>query len=376
MGFFTLGGRKEIKENEYQVTWPDSHGEGVHAKPGNKRLLFAPEWAPQSGVQLTWPHAGTDWKDQLPAVTACFLDLAREISRRERVFIVAPEAGTLHDTLQHADVCMENVRLLSLPTNDTWARDHGALTLVGGPTPVLLDFRFNGWGEKFPAEEDNRITRRAYRAGMLHGELEDHLDFIFEGGSIETDGKGTLLTTTHCLMAPHRNTRMNRQEVERYLLQALRSDRVLWLDYGSLEGDDTDGHIDTLARLCPDHTITYVQCSDPTDSHYMELKRMEQQLQEFRTTDGLPYRLLPLPMADPVFEDGERLPATYANYLVINGAVLYPTYHSPEKDAQAGRVLKEAFPGREIIGIDCRTLISQHGSLHCVTMQYPEGVIL
>lgn len=376
MGLFSRAGQKEKKETDYQVTWSTPGAGGGNGKNEKYQLAFAAEWSPQSGVQLTWPHAETDWRDMLPEVTTCFLHIAREISCRERVLIIAPEIEEIHESLKKAGVVMENVRMLALPTNDTWARDHGALTLTGGERPILLDFCFNGWGKKFPASEDNRITRRAYKAASLHGDLEDHLDFVFEGGSIETDGKGTLLTTSRCLMAPHRNTQMTRPELERYLLQTLRAQRVLWLDYGALEGDDTDGHVDTLARLCPDDTLVYVQCTDPSDSHYAELQRMEQQLHEFRTTECLPYRLLPLPMADAVYENGERLPATYANYLVINGAVLYPTYGSPEKDAIAGRVLHEAYPGREVIGIDCRPLIKQHGSLHCVTMQYPEGVLL
>ena len=151
--------------------------------------------------------------------------------------------------------------------------------------------------------------------------------------------------------------------------------RVLWLDHGYLAGDDTDSHIDTLARFCPADTIAYVQCKDADDEHYEELHRMEEQLTTFRTLKGEPYRLLALPMADKIEEEGERLPATYANFLILNDAVLYPTYRQPENDARAGEVLREAFPGYEIIGIDCRALIKQHGSLHCVTMQYPVGVL-
>lgn len=367
-------GQKEKSGTDYQVTWSSP---GLEDDGAPRPLVFAEEWYPQSGVQLTWPHEGTDWLYMLPEVTECFLNIAREVAKRELLLVVAPDIEHVRLQLSDAGVHMEHVRMLELPTDDTWARDHGALTLIGGHRPVLLDFHFNGWGEKFPAGEDDRITRRAHRAAYLHGDMEDHLDFVFEGGSIETDGKGTLLTTTHCLMAPHRNEGMNREELEEYLLRALRAERMLWLDYGALEGDDTDGHIDTLARLCPENAIAYVQCTDASDSHYAELQRMEQQLGEFRTNEGLPYRLLPLPMADAVYdEDGTRLPATYANYLVINGAVLYPTYASSEKDAEAERVLREAFPGYEMVGIDCRPLIRQHGSLHCVTMQYPEGVVL
>lgn len=212
-------------------------------------------------------------------------------------------------------------------------------------------------------------------AGVLKGKYTDCLDFVLEGGSIESDGMGTLLTTSECLLAPNRNQPMNRIDIEEHLRRVLHVQRVLWLDHGYLAGDDTDSHVDTLARFCSPDTITYVKCTDTEDEHYDALLKMEEQLRTFRTLAGEPYRLLALPMADKVEEEGERLPATYANFLILNDAVLYPTYNQPLKDRQAREVLQEAFPGYELVGIDCRTLIRQHGSLHCVTMQYPVGVI-
>lgn len=264
---------------------------------------------------------------------------------------------------------------MQCPTNDTWARDHGAITLIGAEGPILLDFKFNGWGLKFASDKDNLITRRLVEAEALHGTYENRLGFVLEGGSIESDGRGTLLTTSECLLSPNRNGQMTQAEIEDYLRRTFHVQQVLWLDHGYLAGDDTDSHIDTLARLCPDDTIVYVQCTDEQDEHYDALHQMEEQLKTFRTLAGKPYRLLPLPMADAVVEDGERLPATYANFLVVNGAVLYPTYAQPDNDRRAAEVLSQAFPGYEIVGIDCRALICQHGSLHCVTMQYPVGVL-
>lgn len=267
---------------------------------------------------------------------------------------------------------MENVVLAELPSNDTWARDHGGITIVDHGKPVVLDFCFNGWGMKFAADRDNLITQRLHQGGFLPGELRNCRNFVFEGGSIESDGRGTLLTTSECLLSPNRNATMTRGDIERYLCNTLGADRVLWLDHGYLAGDDTDSHIDTLARLCPDDTILYVSCSDETDEHYEALRQMEAQLRTFRTTCGKPYRLIPLPMAEPAFDpdDGHRLPATYANYLVVNGAVLVPVYSTPTDDVALARIA-EAFPDREIVPVDCRALIRQHGSLHCVTMQYP-----
>lgn len=337
--------------------------------------LLPAEWAPQSGVQLTWPHAGTDWAYMLDEVQACFLRIAREIAARQRLLIVTPDPDDVKRQMA-GTVRMDNVRLVQCPTNDTWARDHGAITLLCDGRPRLLDFKFNGWGLKFAADKDNLITRRLVEAGALHGAYENRLGFVLEGGSIESDGCGTLLTTSECLLSPNRNGQMTQTEIDAYLRRTFGVRQVLWLDHGYLAGDDTDSHIDTLARLCPQDTIAYVKCTDPQDEHYEALGRMEAQLRTFRTPGGMPYRLLALPMADAVVEDGERLPATYANFLVLNTAVLYPTYDQPDNDRRAAEVLAQAFPGREVVGLDCRALIRQHGSLHCVTMQYPEEVIV
>ena len=338
--------------------------------------IFLPaEWHRQCAVQLTWPHEATDWQPILQDVTRCYLDMAREISARTHLIIITPEPARVRESLELAlpADCLQRITLHQMPTNDTWARDHGFITLLSPDGPRLLDFQFNGWGQKFAADLDNQICRRMNEQGILEGTYEDHLDFVLEGGSIESDGQGTILTTSQCLLAPHRNQPLTQADIEERLLRWFHADRILWLDHGYLAGDDTDSHIDTLARLCPDDTIAYVQCTDQADEHYDELHLMEEQLRTFRTKDGRPYRLIPLPMATPAFdEDGDRLPATYANFLIMDEAVLMPTYADPERDALAKEQLQKAFPGREIVGIDCRPLIIQHGSLHCCTMQFPE----
>lgn len=339
------------------------------------RAPFLPaEWYPQSGVQLTWPHAGTDWAYMLEQVQECFVNIANEIAKRELLLIVTPEPEEVKKQIA-ATVNMGNVRFLKCETNDTWARDHGGITMMDVDTPSLLDFTFNGWGLKFASDLDNQITRRAIENGVLKGRYVNRLGFVLEGGSIESDGMGTLLTTSECLLSPNRNGQMNKVEIEEYLKSVFHLQQILWLDHGYLAGDDTDSHVDTLARLCPADTIVYVQCEDEKDEHYQSLHAMEEQLKTFRTLAGESYRLLALPMADEVLEEGERLPATYANFLILNDAVLYPTYNQPEKDKCAKEVLQKAFPKHEIVGTDCLALIRQHGSLHCVTMQYPMGVI-
>jgi agmatine/peptidylarginine deiminase len=296
----------------------------------------------------------------LADITAVYEEMAHEISKREALMIVAPKSLT-------PDLSPLTPHLLPFTSNDTWARDHGFITVEESDgTKVLLDFQFNGWGQKFAAELDNQINRHLYEQGLVEGRYESHLDFVLEGGSIESDGRGTIFTTRCCLMAPHRNQPLTQQQIGDRLKQYLGAERVVWLEHGSLIGDDTDGHIDTLVRICPDDTILYTG----GDEDHPDLDDMERELQTLRTLDGQPYRLLKLPLPRPIYDDGDRLPATYANYLVVNGAVLVPTYNQPDLDQEAMRVVGLAYPDREIVGIDCRPVIRQHGSLHCCTMQY------
>ena len=342
-------------------------------------LTFLPaEWHEQGAVQLTWPHSDTDWRPILEAVNRCYIDMAKALSARVHIIIVSPEPAHVRQILQTelSVRSLSHISFCKAPTNDTWARDHGFITLLANDGPHLLDFRFNGWGEKFPADLDNQICRRMAEQDILKGRYENHLDFVLEGGSIESDGKGTILTTSQCLLAPHRNQPLTKEQIEARLLNMLHAKRILWLDHGYLAGDDTDCHIDTLARFCPDDTIAYVRCLDTSDEHYAELTQMEAQLKEFRTLEGKPYRLIPLPMAKAIYdEDSTRLPATYANFLITNGAVLMPTYGDEATDLKAKEQLQKAFPTYDIVGIDCRPLIIQHGSLHCCTMQFPKEAL-
>lgn len=338
-----------------------------------KRQLYMPaEWHRLQMVQLTWPHEKTDWNYMLAEVEECYIELAKAISSRTQLLIVAPDTKKVCTTLEKNGAAMSNITLFECDTNDTWARDHAFITILGDNVPHYADFCFNGWGRKFEATLDNAINGKLYDAGIIKGEYEDCTSFVLEGGSIESDGKGTILTTSQCLLAPHRNQPMNKEEIENCLKKMLHAVRVLWLNHGNLIGDDTDGHVDTVARLAPNDTIVYMQCTDESDAQFADLHAMEEEIAALRTADGKPYRLVPLPSPAPIFdEDGERLPATYANFLILNNSVLYPTYAQEKNDKEAAVALGKAFPGYEIVGIDCRALIRQHGSLHCVTMQYP-----
>lgn len=337
-------------------------------------ILLPAEWMPQSGVMMTWPHEETDWAYMLDDAVACFVSIAREISKRERLLIVCKDEEVVRRAL--GDAVNERVFFRVMKTNDTWARDHGPITVYVNGAPYLFDFQFNGWGMKFPANYDNQITKSLYLSRVFSKKVGymSMLHYVLEGGSIESDGCGTVMTTSQCLLSPNRNDYLTQPQVEEFLKNSFGAERVLWINHGYLAGDDTDSHVDTLARFCDPDTIAYVSCDDKSDEHYAALKLMERELKNFKTFEGKPYKLVPLPMADARYEDGQRLPATYANFLIMNDAVLVPTYNSP-KDEIALAALREAFPKREVVGVDCSALIHQHGSLHCVTMQLPYYVL-
>lgn len=343
-------------------------------------LYLPAEWERQRALQLTWPHKDTDWNYCLDEINNTYVEMADAITRYEPLIIVAPDTKEVERMLcgRLSEEQMKRVTLHQCPTNDTWARDHAFISLKernaeDGPL-TLLDFRFNGWGEKFAADKDNLINSTLYNKGVFHGERVDYDDFVLEGGSIESDGRGTILTTSVCLMAPHRNQPMTREQVEQTLLERLCARKIVWFDHGQLIGDDTDGHIDTIVRLCPNNTLLYVGCDDENDPQFADLKALELQLQKATDADGNPYRLLKLPMPDAIYDEDDRLPATYANFLILNGAVIVPTYNQEANDARALELVAEAFPGYDIIGIDSCTIVRQHGSIHCLTMQYPEEV--
>lgn len=337
-------------------------------------IHFPAEWHPQSAIQLTWPHEDTDWVDILDEVTKFYVSLSKEILKHTQLLVVCANSAEIKKHFTSTE--QQDLTLVEIESNDTWTRDHGAISVFINGKPAIYDFGFNAWGLKFAANYDNLISQKLFEKNIFKTDVSyhNHLNFILEGGAIESDGEGTLLTTSKCLLAPNRNQPQTKEAIEEFLIKTLGLKQVLWLNHGYLSGDDTDNHIDTLARLCDKNTIAYVQCTDESDEHYQELKKMEEELALFRTLDGEPYKLIALPMAEAVYEQEYRLPATYANFLIMDSVVLLPTY-STEKDSIAKEQLQKAFPNKEIIGIDCRTLIKQHGSLHCITMQYPKGFL-
>jgi agmatine/peptidylarginine deiminase len=341
----------------------------------NTYARFPAEWEPQSAVLIAWPNADTDWADRLGEVEETYIALVAAITRfQDAIVCVADEdvEAYARARLSSARVDMAKVRFIEAPYDDTWLRDSGPITLRDGDGFRLLDFRFTGWGGKFDASQDDLLVERLTEAGIFSKSARQSIDFALEGGAIDTDGDGTLLTTWQCLHERHPDA--SREELTTRLADWLKQDRVLWLDHGYLEGDDTDAHVDTLARFAPGDAIVFQACDDESDSHYAELKAMGDEIAALRTKDGKPYRLFPLPWAQPILDGGRRLAASYANFLIVNRAVLMPAY-GDDADAKAQAVLAEAFPGREIVPVPCRSLIWQNGSLHCITMQLPQGVV-
>ena len=330
------------------------------------RILPA-EWHKQRAVLMAFPHKNTDWNSDLKSALVPFIRIAQAIAYKTPVYIICDN----REDISSLFCSTRNMSFIEIPTNDTWIRDYGYISVIENEEVKLLDFTFDGWGGKFEASLDNEVNRVLHKKGYMGITPLESIDFVLEGGSIESDGLGTILTTSKCLCNPNRNGGLSKDEIENRLVEYLGAKRVLWLDYGYLDGDDTDSHIDTLARFVDKDTIMYVQCLDRDDEHFEELKKMEEQLLSFKTIDGESYRVIALPMPSAKFDkEGNRLPATYANFLITNGALVYPTY-SVDEDKIVHEIFKDFFANKEIIPVECSRLIEEGGSLHCSTMQIP-----
>lgn len=343
------------------------------------QYVLPPEWVKQSGVLMAWPHGHSDWSARLNYIEPAYVALARAISAHEPLVIACwDQQHTAHvlDLLRTGGATLSNIHCVQVPTNDTWLRDTAPLTVFDQKQQaVLLDFTFNGWGNKYDARLDNALTERLHQLGAFGQHERRAIDLVLEGGSIEVNGRGSLLTTAACLLAKTRNPTLSQQQIENQLHRFLGVDQVLWLQHGYLAGDDTDSHVDMLARFCDEKTICYVGCDDARDEHYDELQAMAAELRAFRTRDGEPFRLIELPWPRAKYnEEDERLPASYANFLIINDAVLVPVYDDPA-DAIALERIGSAFPQRDIVAVPGLPLIEQRGGLHCATMQFPTGVL-
>jgi agmatine deiminase len=336
--------------------------------PAARGFRMPAEWEPHEGTWITWPHFEGTWPGKLDAVVPIYVEIARALHTGEAVHInVLDEAaeGVVRELLRLEGV-EGNVHLHRVPTDNEWVRDYGAIFVVrdddGGRARLATDWGFNNWGEKYPDFAlDNRVPDRM--ADILGTPIEAH-DFILEGGSIEVNGKGTLLTTESCLLNPNRNPDATKEDIERRLRDTFGVHDIVWLGDG-IVGDDTDGHIDDLTRFVgPDTVVTVVE-EDPDDENYGPL---QENLDRLRTLDR--FEIVTLPMPAPVVWDGHRLPASYANFYIGNRVVLLPAFDDPA-DAEAQATMQHLFPNRTVVPIDCRDLVWGLGAFHCLTQQVP-----
>ncbi len=343
--------------------------------PSPSTTVMPAEWEKQEAILLSWPHLNTDWREMLQEVQSCFKQVAKAILSEMKLIVVTPQVEDVKMQLTDLDNS-NNIIYQSIPTNDTWARDFGPISVFNNGKPMMLDFKFNAWGMKFASNYDNLICREMSRNGIFKAQYVNYQDFVLEGGSIESDGKGTILTTSNCLLSQNRNDSLDKNQIENVLKERLGAKKVLWLDNGMLIGDDTDSHIDTLARLAPGNNILYVKSTESCGEQDESLRLMEQELKLMSNAHGDPFKLVPLPCPEPIYDDeGNRLPATYANFLITNSQVLVPIYSQHSCDAQALETIADVFPQRTVVGINCNALIKQHGSLHCITMQIPHNFL-
>lgn len=333
---------------------------------------FPAEWHPQSAIQLTWPHSNTDWNWVLNEIQSLYIELINTITEYENVILSVPDSGCIDGIRSQLKANHFKCEFYVVINDDTWARDHGPISVYENTKLAIQDFQFNGWGGKFDANQDNQITSSLFQQNAYNCHTYENHNFILEGGSIESDGNGALLTTRQCLMNTNRNASLNQDQIEIYLKDALGCKKILWLKHGDLIGDDTDAHIDTLARFAPDNQIIFQGCQDAEDDHYNDLNAMKEELSQLTNVNNKPYKLIELPWPDALYEaqSNQRLPATYANFLFINGAVLLPVY-GVKQDALAIQVMTDALPNYKVIPINCAVVVRQYGSLHCLTMQIP-----
>jgi agmatine deiminase len=341
------------------------------------RYIMPPEWAPRKATWLSWPHKLASWPGKFEPVPLVFAEIAAWLSTSEEVHInVLDEAMAaqareriLADT--HATAVMERIFFHGIPTNDAWCRDHGPNYVFrqegGRMEKVIVNWEYNAWGGKYePYDDDNAVPQRVAALQQLP---VVSTGMVLEGGAIDVNGKGLLLTTEACLLNPNRNPAMSRLEIEGELRKYLGARKVLWLGDG-IAGDDTDGHVDDMSRFVAETTVVTAVEDDPQDENYLPLMDNYERLKRFTDIDGSPLQILRLPMPDPVYHDGERLPASYANFYIAGTVVLVPTYRS-SRDRLALDLLQGCFPGRKVVGIDCSDLIWGLGAIHCITHEEP-----
>jgi len=346
--------------------------------PGTPRELgyhFPAEWEPHAATWLSYPHNETSWPGKIHTIFPYYHGFIKALAKSETVNINVPDEAMQHSifkSLEEAGADMHNIRLHLLPTNDAWCRDHGPAFVInpGAEHPkAIVNWNYNGWGGKYPAGLDTTIPSRI---GERLGLPVFHPGIVMEGGSVDFNGKGSLLTTTSCLLHPNRNPGLDQGEIEKFLMDFYGVEQVLWLGEG-IEGDDTDGHIDDLARFVNADTVVTVTEHHKADANYKPLKENLDTLKGMRLLNGKQLTVVELPMPEPMYYEGQRLPVSYANFYIANAGVIVPTYRC-KQDEQAIAILETCFMGRPVIGLDSVEIIWGLGSWHCLSQQEPEVV--
>ena len=349
---------------------------GYQETPADAGFRMPAEWAPHRGTWLSWPHRESSWPGKFEPVPAAFAEIVRHLAPREEVHLNVVDAAmetSARDVLAAGGIGTGNVFFHHHVTNDAWCRDHGPIFVQrprnGRFDTLIIDWGYNAWGGKYPPfEDDDRIPSLIAEEFGIPVVLPG---IVMEGGSIEVNGRGTLITTEACLLNPNRNPTKSKAEIEDCLRQYLGVTNILWLGDG-IEGDDTDGHVDDLTRFVNPTTVVTAVEDDPADHNYRPLRDNLEQLRSMVDQDGRPLDIITLPMPRPMYQGDQRLPASYANFYVANGVVLMPAY-DPERDPVAAETLARYFPDRTVIPIDCRDLIWGLGAIHCLTQQWPAG---
>jgi agmatine deiminase len=337
---------------------------------------FPAEWEPQEGVWLSWPSNRATWPDHWASVQKTFAEMTLQFSQRETVFINidATQKGSVERLIKELEdelgMLRGSVQYFDHKTDDAWVRDHGPIYLCKSESQerLISDWQYNAWGGKFPFERDNKIPSLIAKAQGLPRVGES---LVLEGGSLETNGVGDLLVTTDCLLNPNRNPKLSKKEIELALVEGLGVKKVHWLN-GCIEGDDTDGHIDNLVRFYSPNGLLVASAPNSNDVNHQILNRLKRECEDLILSTGQSPEIILLPLPDPVYEHGQRLPMSYLNFFIGNGAVFVPSYGQTKPDAAAADILASAYPEREIIPIDCQNLIREGGALHCLTQQVPQ----
>jgi agmatine deiminase len=370
----------------------------LNQTPASLGYTFPAEWEPHSGTWFSWPRPeGISFPDKYHTVPENLARIFKEIAEREQVHVNVPNGNyerIAREQLKENGCPLENIFFHHIKTNESWCRDHGPAFVVNRKKrkAAIVDWGFNAWGGKYPPYDDDdavptRIAeklklpviypgRRAIYHSIVSGKgvrriLPQGRPIVMEGGSVDFNGAGTVLTTTDCLLNKNRNPGVDREDIEEYLKDYYGQSHICWLT-GGIDGDDTDGHIDDLARFISATKIVFATESDAKDVNYRTLKSVRKQLDKLRDQDGKPFEIIEIPMPKAVEFDGQRLPATYVNFYFVNGALLVPTYRHKKNDRQAIEILQRHLPMHEVIGIDCVELIWGLGAIHCLSQQQPK----